>query len=344
MKAIRFHSYGGAEVLKYEDAPIPPITPTDILLRLKAAALNHLDIWVRSGQREKNIPLPHIPGCDGAGIIEEVGSAVHHLKKGDRVLLSPGLSCGICPRCLSGKDNLCASYHVLGTKEDGTYAEFVTLPAANVLPIPAGLTFEEASAVPLVFLTAWHMLISLARIQAGESVLIQAAGSGVGSAAIQIAKMHHAYVITTVGSQEKMAKATELGADEVINYRTHDFAEEVRRITEKRGVDVVFEHTGAMTFEKSITILSRGGRLVTCGATSDYLAKLDIRYVYARHQTIYGSFMGTRGELPDVLKFFGGENNYLKPVIDTVFPLKDAASAHRRMEERKGFGKIVLSI
>ena len=213
-----------------------------------------------------------------------------------------------------------------------------------MLPIPAGLTFEEASAVPLVFLTAWHMLISLARIQAGESVLIQAAGSGVGSAAIQIAKMHHAYVITTVGSQEKMAKATELGADEVINYRTHDFAEEVRRITEKRGVDVVFEHTGAMTFEKSITILSRGGRLVTCGATSDYLAKLDIRYVYARHQTIYGSFMGTRGELPDVLKFFGGENNYLKPVIDTVFPLKDAASAHRRMEERKGFGKIVLSI
>ncbi len=344
MKAIRFHSYGGVDVLSYEDVPAPSITQTDVIIQLKAAALNHLDIWVRSGQREKNIPLPQVPGSDGAGIIAETGSAVQHLKKGDRVLISPGLSCGVCMQCLSGKDNLCASYHVLGTREDGTYAEFIKIPAVNAYPIPEGLTFEEAAAIPLVFLTAWHMLVSLARIQEGETVLIQAAGSGVGSAGIQIAKMHHAHVITTVGSREKAARATELGADEVIDYHMHDFVEEIRRITEKRGVDIVFEHTGAMTFEKSITILSKGGRLVTCGATSDYLAKLDIRYVYSRQQTIYGSFMGTRGELPAVMKFFGVRDKYLKPVIDTVFPLKDAAAAQLRMEERKNFGKIVLSI
>jgi len=344
MKAIRFNSFGGAEVLKYEDAPTPTIGPVEILLQLKAAALNHLDIWVRSGQREKSIPLPHIPGSDGAGIIAQVGSDVHHLKTGDRVLIAPGLSCGVCAKCLSGKDNLCSLYRVLGTKEDGTYAEFVRIPAANAFPIPEGLTFEEAAAIPLVFLTAWHMLVTLAKVQPGEIVLIHAAGSGVGSAAIQIAKMLHAEVITTVGSPAKMAMATQLGADEIINYTTHDFTEEVRKITEKRGVDVVFEHTGAATFEKSITILTKGGRLVTCGATSDYIAKLDIRYVYSRHQTIYGSWMGGRGELTDVLKFFGGENNYLRPVVDKVFPLKDAAAAQRRMEERLSFGKIVLSI
>jgi NADPH:quinone reductase-like Zn-dependent oxidoreductase len=344
MKAIRFNSFGGPEVLKYEDAPTPVIGPAEILIRLKAAALNHLDLWVRSGQREKNILLPHIPGSDGAGTVAEVGSSVSHVKAGDRVLISPGLSCGVCRMCLSGKDNLCPSYRVLGTKEDGTYAEYVKVSMANAVPIPEGLTFEEAAAIPLVFLTAWHMLVSLARIQPGETVLVHGAGSGVGSAAIQIAKLFRAYVITTAGSAEKIEKAKQLGADEIINYHTHDFSEEVRRMTEKRGVDVVFEHTGGTTFEKSITILSKGGRLVTCGATSDYLAKLDIRYIYSRHQTIYGSWMGGKSELIDVLKFFDDNNGLLKPVVDMVFPLADATSAQQRMEERKNFGKIVLSI
>jgi NADPH:quinone reductase-like Zn-dependent oxidoreductase len=344
MKAIRFNSFGGAEVLNYEDSPTPTIGPTEILIRLKAAALNHLDLWVRSGQREKNIPLPHIPGSDGAGTVAEVGSAVDRLKSGDRVLISPGLSCGTCRMCLSGKDNLCPSYRVLGTKEDGTYAEYVKVPKENVLPIPEGLTCEEAAAIPLVFLTAWHMVVTLARVQPGETVIVHAAGSGVGSAAIQIAKLFKAKVITTVGSDEKIPMAKQLGADEIINYRTHDIVEEVRTLTGKRGADIVVEHTGGEIFEKSIVIVAKGGRLVTCGATSEYLAKVDIRYVYSRHQTIYGSWMGGKHELMDVLKFFGGENSSLKPVVDTIFPLKDAAAAQRRMEERKNFGKIVLAI
>ncbi len=345
MKAIQFHEFGGPEVLRHEEIPSLRIGPSEILLGLKAAALNHLDIWVRSGARERNIPLPHIPGSDGAGVIAEVGEAVDFLKPGDRVLISPGISCGHCPFCLGGRDNLCRSYRVLGTKENGTYAEFVRLPATNVLPIPEGLTFPEAAAIPLVFLTAWHMLATLAKVQAGETVLVHGGGSGVGSAGIQIAALLGARVITTAGSDEKLARAKEIGADETINYRTSDFVTVVRDLTEKKGVDVVLEHTGAELFEKSIPLLGKGGRLVTCGATSDYMAKLDIRYVYSRHQTIYGSWMGSKGELIEVMKFFGRNSlRRLRPVIDTSFPLSEAAAAHRRMEERKNFGKIILTV
>ena len=347
MKAIRFHTFGGAEVLRYEESPRPVIGPNEILVEVKAAALNHLDLWVRSGARERNIPLPHIPGSDGAGIIAEVGTAVDFLKPGERVLISPGISCGHCPACLGGHDNLCKDYHVLGTREDGTYAGFVKLTAANVLPIPLGLDFNQAAAVPLVFLTAWHMLVTLAGIRKGETVLVHGAGSGVGSAGIQIAKLFGARVITTAGSDEKLTKAKELGADELINYREKDFVEELRRITEKRGVDVILEHIGGVVFEKSITVLAKGGRLVTCGATTEYMAKLDIRYVYSRHQTIHGSWMGTKSELVEVLKLFSSGNDsrpFLRPVVDSVFPLSQAADAQRRMEERKNFGKIVLQM
>lgn len=344
MKAIRFASYGGPDVLRLEEVPVPAVLPHEVLLEMKAAALNHLDIWVRSGQRERNIPLPHIPGSDGAGIVAECGSSVTGFKKGDRVLISPGLSCGICQFCLSGRDNLCRAYRVLGTKENGTYAEYLALPAQNVLPVPDGLTDEQAAAVPLVFLTAWHMLVTLARIQPSETVLIHGAGSGVGSAAIQIAKLWGARIITTAGSDAKLTKACALGANDTVNYRTHDFAEEVHRLTEKRGVDVVFEHTGGEIFEKSIRILAKGGRLVTCGATAEYMAKLDIRYVYSRHQSIFGSWMGGKGELVEVMKFFGGKSPRLIPVIDSVLSLRDAPEAHRRMEDRNNFGKIVLKI
>ena len=345
MKAIRFHTFGNADVLRYEDAPTPAIGPTEILLQLKAAALNHLDLWVRSGERERNIPLPHIPGSDGSGVVAEVGSSVTNFKPGDRVLISPGLSCGACELCLTGRDNLCREFRVLGTKEDGTYAEYVKLPSENILNIPNGMSFNEAAAAPLVFLTAWHMLVTLAKLQPGETVLIHGAGSGVGSAAIQIAKHLGARILTTAGSGEKLAKAKELGADELINYKEHDFTIEVRRLTEKRGVDVVFEHIGGEVFEKSITILAKGGRLVTCGATTEFIAKVDLRYIYSRHQTLYGSWMGGKPELVEVLKFFD-ENSpkRFQPVIDLVFPLADAAQAHRRMEERKNFGKIVLSV
>jgi NADPH:quinone reductase-like Zn-dependent oxidoreductase len=248
--------------------------------------------------------------------------------------------------CFSGNDNLCRTYHVLGTREDGTYAEFVKLPAVNVLPIPAGLDFTHAAAIPLVFLTAWHMLVGLTKIKPGETVLVHAAGSGVGSAAIQVAKLFGAYVITTAGSEEKLIKARALGADEGINYKEKDFVEEVKRLTEKRGVDIVFEHNGGEIFEKSIFTLAKGGRLVTCGSTSDYIGKIDLRYLFAKHLTLHGSFMGTKRELIDVLRFFekGAGHRQLVPVIDTVFPLVNAADAHRRMEDRKNFGKIVLTI
>ena len=351
MKAVRLHSFGDAGVLQYEDAPLPAVGPNDILLQLKGAGLNHLDIWVRSGARGRNIPLPHIPGSDGAGIVAEVGSEVKSVKPGDRVLLSPGLSCGTCNRCLSGRDNLCREYRVLGTKEDGTYAQFVKLPAVNVLPIPEGLDFEQAAAIPLVSLTAWHMLVTLARIQPGETVLIHGAGSGVGSMGIQIAKLVGAHVVTTAGSDEKLEKAKALGADDVINYKKNDFVDEVKRLTEKRGVDVVFEHIGGEVFEKSITILAKGGRLVTCGATSQYNCNVDVRYVYSRHQSIFGSWMGGKHELVDVLKFFSPVVNgrkeprlRLRPVLDRVFPLSEAAEAHRHIEARKNFGKVVLKI
>ncbi len=346
MKAVRFHQFGGADILQYEEAPKPQIGPKDVLLNLKAAAMNHLDMWVRSGQRERNIPLPHIPGCDGSGIIAEVGSAVTSVNVGDRVLISPGLSCGNCKQCSSGRDNLCNEYRVLGVRDPGTYAEFVRLPAVNVLPIPSGLNFNEAAAIPLVSLTAWHMLVTLAKLQPGETLLVHGAGSGVGSMAIQIGKLIGANVITTAGSDEKLMKAKALGADELINYNEKDFAEEVKRITEKRGVDVVFEHIGGQVLEKSIPLMSKGGRLVTCGATTEYIAKIDIRYVYTRHQTIYGSWMGYKQELPEVLKYFTETKNgrRLKPVVDKIFPLEQAADAHRYMDERKNFGKIVLSI
>jgi NADPH:quinone reductase-like Zn-dependent oxidoreductase len=346
MKSVRFHAFGSADVLRYEDAPKPVIGPTDVLINLKAAGLNHLDVWVRSGARERNIPLPHIPGSDGSGIVAEAGSAVVWIKPGDRVLISSGLSCGHCEMCLGGRDNMCREYRVLGVRDEGTYAEFVRVPAANCVPIPEGLDFNEAAAIPLVFLTAWHMLVTLAKIRPGETALVHGAGSGVGSAAIQIAKMLGARVITTAGSHEKLKRAQELGADELINYQEKDFVEEVKRITEKKGIDVVFEHVGGEVLEKSITVLAKGGRLVTCGATAEYVAKMDIRYVYTRQQTILGSWMGVKSELIEVLRFFTGPKSKrrLNPVIDKVFPLAQAADAHRRMEERKNFGKIVLEI
>ena len=342
MKAIRFHEFGNADVLRYDEVPKPSIGPNDVLLQLKAAALNHLDIWVRSGQRERSIPLPHIPGSDGAGIIAEVGKGVKHLAVGDRVLISPGLSCGHCDKCLSGKDNLCREYRVLGMRDEGTYAEYVRLPAENVLPIPSGLDFPEAAAIPLVSLTAWHMLATLAKAQPGETVLVHGAGSGVGSMGIQIGKLLGTRVITTAGSAEKLNKANELGADAFINYKETDFTEEVKRLTDKRGVDVVFEHIGGEVFEKSITILAKGGRLVTCGATTQFNCHVDIRYIYTRHQTIYGSWMGGKPELAEVLRHFS--SGKLKAVVDSVFPLSQAADAQRKMEERKNFGKIVLNI
>jgi NADPH:quinone reductase-like Zn-dependent oxidoreductase len=340
MKAVVFRKHGGPEVLEYTDVPAPDLRPNEVLVQVKACALNHLDIFVRGGMPGIEIPLPHILGNDVAGVVQKVGELVTWVKEGDEVLLQPGLSCGHCSECLSGHDNLCRQYDIIGYRHDGGYAEFVAVPGVNVIPKPAGLSWEEAASLPLVTLTAWHMLVTRAKLKVGENLLVHAAGSGVGSMAIQIGKLFGARVIATAGSDEKLAKARDLGADEVINYTQADWPKEVRRLTNRIGVDVVFEHTGAATWEGSISSLRNNGRLVTCGATSGYNARTDIRQVFYRHLTILGSFMGSKAELLAAMKFV--ERGKLRGIVDRLLPLKEAGRAHELMEDRAQFGKIVL--
>jgi NADPH:quinone reductase-like Zn-dependent oxidoreductase len=342
MNAIVFSKHGGPHVLRYAEVPEPRIGPHEVLVRVRACALNHLDLWVRQGIPGIAIPLPHIPGSDIAGEVSKVGEKVSGIQVGEHILLSPGISCGQCEQCLAGRDNLCRHYTLFGYLVDGGCAEYIKSPAANIVPIPASLSFEEAAAVPLVFLTAWHMLIARANLKASDEVLVLAAGSGVGSAAIQIAKATGARVIATVGNEEKLPKARELGADEVILHSKSGFAEEVKRLTNRRGVDVVFEHIGEATWDESVHSLAPGGRLVTCGATTGYDAKMDIRYLFSRNISILGSYMGSKAELHSVLELVG--RGLLKPVIDKVMPLACAAEAHARLERREQFGKIVLQV
>ena len=342
MRAILIPKHGGPEVLQYAEIADPKPGPNEVLVRVHACALNHLDLWVRQGLNGVTFPLPLVPGSDIAGEVAGVGELATRVRPGDKVVLAPGVSCGQCAACAAGKDNECRKYTLLGYGRNGGCAEYVVAPEVNVLPMPEGLSFEEAAAVPLVFLTAWHMLVARARLQPGEEVLILGAGSGVGSAAIQIAKLMGARVIATAGSSAKLDKARELGADELINHAQQKISDEVRRLTGKRGVDVVFEHVGTATWEQSILSLAIGGRLVTCGATTGFAAQLDLRYLFARQLSLLGSYMGSRAELYTVLKLVGEKR--LHPVIDRVFPLAEAVQAHRRMEQREQFGKIVLAV
>lgn len=343
MKAVRFHEHGGPEVLRYEDALDPVIAPHEVLVKVKACAVNHLDLWCRKGMLGMQIPLPHISGSDIAGEVASVGTLVTRVTSGQRVIVSPGVSCGQCGSCLSGRDNLCRSYEIVGGyRIDGGYAEYVTVPEVNILPMPEGLGFEAAAAFPLTFLTAWNMLVNLAHIKRGDDLLVMGAGSGVGSAAVQIAKLFGTRVIAAVGSEEKLDKAKQLGADEGIDYTSQDLVIEVRRLTAKRGVDVVFEHVGGTVFEKLLPVLATGGRLVTCGATSGHLAQTDIRYLFMRQLSIMGGFMGPKADLLHLVKEMA--HGTLKPVVDRTFPLKDAAAAQCAMEDRKLFGKLVLVV
>lgn len=342
MKAALFHQTGGPEVLKFEDVPAPKPGPDEVLVRLKAAALNHLDLWIRMGLRGPQIPMPHIGGSDGAGEVAELGAGVSGVKPGDRVLLCPGLRCGGCPACARGDDSLCPAYRLIGFQVQGTYAEYVAVPRENVLPIPAGLSFEEAAALPLVGITAHHMLVSRARVRPGETVLVMAAGSGVGSMAVQLAKACGARVIATAGTDAKCAKARELGADETINYATADLIVEAKRLSGGLGVDLVIEHTGGELFAKALRCLAKGGRLVTCGATGGAEASLNIPALFALHLGVLGSYMGGLWELHAVLRLVAQKK--IRPVVDRVFPLAQAADAQRYMEERKNTGKIVLAI
>lgn len=340
MKAVRFHEHGGPEVLKYEDAPEPKIQPDEVLVKVRACALNHLDLWLRMGVRSWQLAMPHIVGADVSGEVAEVGSLATNAKVGDRVLLCPGISCGKCSECARGLDSACRSYTLFGLMVDGGYAEYVKAPDRNVIPIPGDLSFDEAAAVPLVFITAWHMLFTRAQLKPGEDVLVIGAGSGVGSAAIQIAKFAGARVIAVAGNDAKIEKARALGADFGINHAKQSIAEEVKRLTDKRGVDVVFEHVGAPVWEACFESLATYGRLVTCGTTGGEDVKLNMRLLYGRQRTILGSFMGGKGELMEALKLIGRRK--LKAVIDSAFPLKDAAAAQRKMESRDFFGKILL--
>ena len=340
MKAVVFRRHGGPEVLEYTDVPDPSPGSGEILVRVKACSINHLDLWIRQGIPAYRIQLPHILGCDVAGVVERVGPDVTHVAVGDSVVLAPGLSCGECEWCRIGEDTLCASYGIRGAKTSGGYAELTTASARDAMLLPPGLSFEEAAAFPLVFLTAWHMLVTRAKLQMGETVLVHAAGSGVGHDAIQIAKYLGARVYTTVGSDAKIPNAKALGADEVINYQREDFEERVNTLTQKRGVSVVFEHIGPQTWEKSLRVLGKGGRLVTCGATSGPSVTLDLRYVFSRQLTILGSMMGTRAELKTVTELIGRR---LKPVVDTVVPLREARAAQERMLNRDVFGKLILT-
>jgi NADPH:quinone reductase-like Zn-dependent oxidoreductase len=341
VKAIVFRRHGGPEVLEYGDAPEPQIKANEVLVRVRAVALNHLDLWVRRGLPGIEIPLPHIPGSDVAGEIAKVGELVTWVKAGDKVLLAPGVSCGQCAVCAGGADNQCRRYTNLGYMIDGGCAEYVKAPEVNAIAIPGELSWEEAAAVPLVFLTAWHMLVGRAQVRAGEDVLVLGAGSGVGSAAIQIAKLLGARVIATTSSAGKIQKARDLGADEVIDYTREDVQTEVRRLTARRGVDVVFEHVGTATWESSVLCLTTGGRLVTCGATTGYAAKVDIRYLFSRHLSLLGSYMGSKGELHAVVKLIGERK--LRAVVDRVMPLSECRRAHEILESREQFGKIVLT-
>ena len=341
MRAVYFKEHGGLEKLEYGQLPVPAPGAGEVLVRVKACALNHLDLWTRQGMPGVKIPLPHVLGCDIAGEVAELGHGVRGVSIGKKVVIAPGISCGRCHHCRTGWDSLCGEYKIMGFQVNGGYAEYVKAPARNLIPVSKRWTFEEWASVPLVFLTAWHMLVTRAGLKKGETVLVHAAGSGVGSAAIQIANFLGAKVLTTVGSDEKVRRAKSLGADEVINYRKKNFALEVKHLTLNHGVDVVFEHIGSDTFQKSLASLAKKGRLVTCGVTSGSVVNLDIRFVFARQLSILGSYMGGLQELKKVIRLL--EKRKLKPVVDKVFPLQEARDAQARMLERQNFGKIVLT-
>ena len=342
MKAVRFNEHGGTERLRYEEVPDPVAGPGEIVVRVKACALNYLDIWERRGLPGVPIPLPHISGSDVAGIVETVGPGVRHIRPGEKTLVNPGLSCMHCEACYAGKDSHCRDYSALGYLTDGGYADLVKVPAVNSLPYPGDLPFADAAAIPLVFMTAWHMLVTRCSLRPGEDVLVIGAGSGVGSAAIQIAKLFHARVIATTGSQAKLEKARALGADHVVHHTKQKIRDEVRSLTGKRGVDVVFEHAGAATWQDSVSCLARGGRLVTCGATTGFDVKLDLRHLFAKEVSIFGSYMGSKHELLRVLEHVAAGR--LRPVVHEVLPLREAARAQEMLENREHFGKIVLAV
>ncbi len=341
MKAIRIHEHGGVDKLRYEDAADAKISaPKDVIVQLETAALNHIDIWVRMGATGMKIPMPHILGADGAGVIVELGSEVKSVRSGDKVCLYSFTGCGECEFCLSNRDFMCIRVRSLGERLDGTYAQYVKVAPENCFPVPSYMTFDEAAAFPLVFVTVWRMLVTNARLQPGETLLIIGIGGGVASAALQVAKRMGARVIVTSGSDEKLERAQALGAEHGINHRRKNFADEVKLLTDNRGVDVVLDSVAGEVWQKSLNSLAHGGRLVTCGATAGGEPNDDVNTMVSKELKIYGSTLGSREDFRELLSFL--DATQIHPIIDRKFPLKETRDAQQRMEEARQFGKIVL--
>ena len=343
MKAVVVPRYGGPDVLELvADHPDPVPGPDQVVLRVHATSLNHLDLFVREGIPALKLTLPHILGSDAAGDIAEVGSDVTDLEVGERVVVNPGISCGRCEFCLTGEDSLCVEYKILGEHLPGAYAEKVAVPARNVLKIPTDMQFPAASAAPLAFMTAWRMLVTRAKVRPGEDVLVLGAGSGVSTAAIQVAKLAGCTVFVTSSSDEKLRKAKALGADVLINYKALPWSKAIWELTGKRGVDVIVDHVGEATFKESVRTLRRGGRIVIPGATTGPMLELDARYLFWRQLSVLGSTMANQREFEEVMKLvFMGR---LKPVVDRVFPLAKAREAHEYLARGEQFGKVVLAV
>jgi NADPH2:quinone reductase len=340
MQAVKFTEHGGRDVIEYGDFPDPEIGAEEVLVDVKAGALNYLDVWTREGLPGVDLEMPHIPGCDAAGVVEEVGDRVTRVEPGDHVAVSAGVSCGECEFCRHGEESMCVSYHLLGEHVRGLHSELAAVPEDNLVTVPEHVDWEVAAAAPLVFQTAWRMLITRGEVQPGESVLVLGASGGVGHAAVQIADYAGAEVFATASTSEKLEHARDLGADHVIDYESEDFADRIRELTGKRGVDVVVDHVGAETWHDSLKSLAKGGRIVTCGATTGGRPKTDINRIFWNQLKVIGSTMATPGEVDDVLSLVW--DGTFEPHLREVLPMSETARAHELLEDREGFGKVVV--
>ena len=341
MRALYYDELKGYQGIKAGDLPVPEISETEVLVRVKAFSLNHLDVWVMNGAYPMRIPLPHIFASDASGVVEKAGRCAGHVRPGDEVVAFPGLSCGHCEPCLAGRDNECGSFSPLGVASQGVSAEYAKVPAGNVFRKPEGLSFEEAAGIGITYTTSWNSLVLRAGIRQGDTVLIHGAGSGVGTALIQIAKLFHATVITTVGDDWKIEKARELGADFVVNHRKEDFAEAVKRATGGALADIAVDHVGAATFNKSLSCLKRGGRLVTFGSTSGDEVPLSLRYVFGKNISVHGVYVGPKSAFAHCLRLFPEK---LRTVVDSVYDFSDAHKAYEKLLSRQFFGKIIVRV
>lgn len=340
MQAVQFTDHGDTDVITYGDYPDPEVGSDDVLIEVKAGALNHLDVWTRRGMPGIDLEMPHVPGSDAAGVVQEVGADVSRFGEGDRVAVSAGVSCGDCEFCRDGQFPLCTGYHIIGEHVPGVHGEYAAVPEENLIPVPEGVEWTVAGSSALVFQTAWRMLVDRADVEPGESVLVLGASGGVGHAAVQIAAYAGAEVYATGSTDEKLEAARDLGADHVCNYEEESFADWVREETGKRGVDVVVEHVGAPTWRESIRALAKGGRLVTCGGTGGGNPETDIPRIFWNHLSILGSTMATPGQADDVLELVW--EGTFEPAIRETLPMSEADRGHEMLVDREGFGKVVL--